>query len=228
MPTRPVLFLVIDGIPYDLAEALWAAGEFGALRRPRPVVSVFPSLTHVAVPALLGPLQVARPPGYEARWFHPPSGEVRGGLRDEMDAPSLAPFDERPTTLAGNLAVYTVPRALSYGVVRWVTRRFLEEGGAWLGYLAATDGLAHFAGRDALGAALADITGALTTLRVTYERVHGVRPALVICSDHGFEFGSFQHVGVADLARMLAVEGLRIGPPGAGEVVLAPHGEKER
>ena len=59
----PALFLLVDAIPYDLAREVWAAGGMPGFAEPRPTVSVFPSLTDVAVHALLREIFPERPPG---------------------------------------------------------------------------------------------------------------------------------------------------------------------
>ena len=84
---RPTFFLLVDAIPWDVARQVWAEGELPGFAAPRPTVSVFPSLTEVAVPSLLRGIFHERPPGYEARYFDPESGETRGGFSDpEADA----------------------------------------------------------------------------------------------------------------------------------------------
>ena len=53
LPARPFLFLIVDAIPLEVAREAWQAGELPGFAPPRPMVSVFPSLTNVAVGALL-------------------------------------------------------------------------------------------------------------------------------------------------------------------------------
>jgi len=74
------LVLVIDAIPWAVAHEVWGEGHLPGFSEPVPSVSVFPSFTNVAVPALVGQILGTRPPGYEARYYHPPSGNIRGGL----------------------------------------------------------------------------------------------------------------------------------------------------
>jgi len=82
--TAPTFFLLLDAVPYDLAHAVWADGGLPGFVEPRPTVAVFPSLTEVAVPSLLRGIFEERPPGYETRFFHPPSGEIRGQIRGKL------------------------------------------------------------------------------------------------------------------------------------------------
>jgi hypothetical protein len=177
----PVFFLVIDAIPHDLAREVWAAGALPGFQEPRPTVAVFPSLTAVAVPSLLGGIFDEVPPGYEARYYHPPSGEIRGGLGDPESEAAVAPFRARPRGFLGHTAVYLLRRGLAHAQIRWITHRFREEGGPWLGYLSATDGVAHFSGRDGLVLALRDIAASVDAARRTHEREHGELPGAVLC-----------------------------------------------
>jgi len=217
------LFLVVDAIPFDLARDLWRAGRMPGFGEPRPMVSVFPSLTHVAVPALLGDLPHTRPFGYEARYFHPPSGEVRGGLDPDSER-GMAPYRGRPEGPLGHAATYTLTRAMAFGQIRWMARQVGQHANPWLGYLPATDGVAHFDGREALGEAVADIFEQLAVLRETCLERDGVVPDVVVCSDHGVCFSELQHLGIDDVARVLALEGYTVGPGDRG-VHFAPMGD---
>jgi hypothetical protein len=221
----PVFFLVIDAIPHDLAREVWAAGALPGFQEPRPTVAVFPSLTAVAVPSLLGGIFDEVPPGYEARYYHPPSGEIRGGLGDPESEAAVAPFRARPRGFLGHTAVYLLRRGLAHAQIRWITHRFREEGGPWLGYLSATDGVAHFSGRDGLVLALRDIAASVDAARRTHEREHGELPGAVLCSDHGMSFGRFDHLSSQRLGTLLAEAGFRLGEAAADGVALVPYGD---
>jgi hypothetical protein len=224
----PALFLLVDAIPFSLARELHAAGGMPGFREPRPMVSVFPSLTDVAVAALLSAVFDERPPGYEARWYHPPSGEVRGP-GDPASELVMEPLRARPHGLLAQAAIYLVPRGLAYAQVRWITRRFAREGGSWLGYLSATDGVGHFGGREALADALADVIASVDALRREHQRREGVWPRVVLCSDHGMAFGAKKHLSERALAAHLEEGGFRSSQTGQGldgdGFVLVPWGD---
>lgn len=222
---RPMLFLVIDAVPFDVAWELWDDGLMPGFQEPRPLISVFPSLTHVAVPSLIQGVFERRPPGYEARYFHPPSGEIRGGLADPTSESVFDPYQLRPRGALGQLAIYVLTRALAYGQVRWCTWRFQRGGGPWLGYIAATDGVAHFEGREALRTALIDIFAEIAAVREEYHRREGVLPGVVTASDHGMYFGTHTHVDTRDMEKMLVVSGFTPGRQGRKGVHLVPLGD---
>ena len=225
MPERPpVLFLLIDAIPFDLAWEAWNQGAMPGFGEPRPSVSVFPSLTDVAVPALLRCVGGERPPGYEARWYHPPSGEIRGP-GDLASEAAVAPFQGRPRGLLAQAALYLLRGPLAYAQVRWITHRFAREGGPWLGYLSATDGVAHFDGRAGLRRAFDRVLAAVDAMRREHRRRTGAWPDAVVCSDHGIAFGRLHHLAEHELAAHLAAGGFRPGDRGPDGVVLVPWGE---
>jgi len=221
----PTFFLLVDAIPHELAREVWAAGGLPGFGEPRPTVSVFPSLTSVAVPALLRGIFEEVPPGYEARYYDPRQGEVRGSLGDPASEAAMAPFRARPHGFLGHTAVYLLRRGLAYAQIRWITHRFQEEGGPWLGYLSATDGVAHFSGRSGLERSLRDIASAVDAARGEYQRRHGALPGVVLCSDHGMRFGEVEHLSAHQLEALLASAGYRVGDPAPEGVALVPYGE---
>ncbi len=225
MIDTPTLFLVIDAIPLALAQEAWQSGHLPGFSRPRPMISVFPSLTHVAVPALLRGVMPLTPPGYEARYYHPPSGTIRGRLGDRESEAAFAPYrtlissENRGGGLLGHLAVYLMRQRLAWQEIRWVRWRFRDTEAPWLGYLSATDGVGHFGGLDAMRSAFFDIADQIVLAQQEFAQRHG-RPAnVVLCSDHGMDFGPLQHLGVPALQRMLKAADL------ADAVTLAPMGD---
>jgi len=107
-----------------------------------------------------------------------------------------------------------------------VSLRFRMEGGPWLGYLPATDGVAHFDGRDALVKAFTDVAHQVCAARDAWAESHGVVPHVVLCSDHGMEWGLHSNLSDEDIRARLRLEGFstdRLGPRG---VLLAPMGRR--
>jgi hypothetical protein len=221
----PLLFLVVDAVPFDLAQELWAVGDLPGFAEPRPTVAVFPSLTEVAVPSLLRGIFPAKPPGYEARYYDPTRGEVRGYPGDPRSDEAMAPFRARLRGFLPTAAMYVLRARLSYAQIRWIAHRFRKEGGPWLGYLSATDGVAHFSGREALRAAVRDIAASVDEARREHERQHGQLPGAVLCSDHGMAFGPVEHLGASALGARLAEAGFEMGARGRDGAVLAPCGD---
>ncbi len=220
----PTLFLVVDAVPIGVAQEVWEAGHLPGFARPIAQVSVFPSLTNVAVGTLLRPAIDVRPPGYEVKYVTP-DGELRGGLTDSSAEPGLAPYRTKPESVFGHVAVYALRSALSKQQVRWISLRFRLEGGPWLGYLAATDGVAHFDGRQALVDAFIDVCQQVVAAREGYAKAHGVVPHVVLCSDHGMEWGLAHSLPADTIADRLRLEGFTLDRLERGGVVMAPMGD---
>lgn len=221
----PILFLAIDAIPYDVAHELWSDGALAGFRKPRPMIAVFPSLTNVAVPSLIEASFKTRPFGYEARYIDPTTGKTGGGFSDDEGDDALAPFHGRPRGLFTHLVVYFIRRPLAYAQTRWITRQFQSDGGPWLGYVSATDGVAHFGGRDGLSRSLRDIFSAVVAMRREHAERTGVEPDVVLCSDHGMAFGRFRHLSSTDLAARLTAAGHRVCHDLHDGAVLLPLGD---
>lgn len=225
MDARPFLFLVVDAIPLQLAEEAWALGKLPGLMRPRPLVSVFPSLTNVAVSALLRGVFDEVPEGYEALYLDAESGTVRGGFSDPAADNTIQPLHGRPRGLLGHVAVYFLRRPLVYGQIHWITRQFLASRKPWLAYVPATDGVAHFGGRAALVRSFADVCAAVVAARDEHERRTGITPGIVMCSDHGMSFARMRHLDTHVLADRLLAAGFRPGERGHDGAMLVAYGD---
>jgi hypothetical protein len=241
-PDTPMLFLVVDAIPLRVAQAVWREGFLTDFAEPLPMISVFPSLTNVAVPALLRGVIDVRPPGYEARYFHPPTRTLQGGMgqpdaevgfrpyRTLFEHPShsdtrLGALVDQGRGALSHVAVYLLRRRLAWREIRWVRWNFPRQDGTWLGYLSATDGIAHFDGEQALVEAFRDICQQVQRLREAHEQRHGVRPGVVLCSDHGADFGELRHLDVREIQARLELAGYTLNAPGPRAVWMAPVGD---
>lgn len=225
MDARPFLFLIVDAIPLQLAEEAWASGKLPGFVPPRPMVSVFPSLTNVAVSALLRGVFDEVPEGYEALYLDAESGSVRGGFTDPTSDSTLSPLHGRPRGLLGHMAVYFLRRPLVYGQIHWITHQFLASGKPWLAYVPATDGVGHFGGRAALVRAFHDICSAIVETRNEHERRTGVRPGIVVCSDHGLSFARMRHLDTSLVANRLRSAGFRPGETERDGAMLVAYGD---
>ena len=69
------LLLCLDGVPYTLIHEAKSRGLFDYFGPPTRLLSPFPTMTNVALSAMLG----ATPPaGYESLYFDRKAGELRG------------------------------------------------------------------------------------------------------------------------------------------------------
>jgi hypothetical protein len=77
--TRPRrLLLCLDGVPHKLIELAKSRGLFDSFAAPTRLLSPFPTMTNVALSAMLG---ASPPAGYESLYFDRKARELRGGIR---------------------------------------------------------------------------------------------------------------------------------------------------
>ncbi len=68
--------ILLDGVPAELIEELYAQGHFRLFHRPARLISTFPSLTEVSFPAILG---VPGTSALEACFYDPHANRLHGG-----------------------------------------------------------------------------------------------------------------------------------------------------
>ena len=72
------LLLCLDGVPHTLIEQARNRGLFESFGPPARLLSPFPTMTNVALSAMLG---ASPPAGYESLYFDRSVRELRGGIR---------------------------------------------------------------------------------------------------------------------------------------------------
>jgi len=76
--TRPRrLLLCLDGVPYELMNQAMQRGLFDKFNAPSRLLSPFPTMTNIALSAMLG---ASVPLGYETIYFDRGARELRGGI----------------------------------------------------------------------------------------------------------------------------------------------------
>ena len=73
---RAKLAVCLDGVPYEVMAELWDEGLFREFSRPVKMISVFPSVSDVALTEVLHAEKV---PGYENLYFDVQETRLRGG-----------------------------------------------------------------------------------------------------------------------------------------------------
>src|SRR5215212_10231520 len=159
--TRPRrLLLCLDGVPHKLIEEERGRGLFDSFKPPARLLSPFPTMTNVALSAMLG----ATPPaGYESLYFDRKARELRGGIgkyigrrtpdkvpssyMDELDYQEPLPFE---------YLVYVAPEMVWRADMRRFRERFrtAPQTRDYFAFLKGTDGLLHIRGRERLDVAL--------------------------------------------------------------------------
>ena len=198
--TRPRrLLLCLDGVPHKLIEQAKGRGLFDAFGPPTRLLSPFPTMTNVALSAMLG---ASPPAGYESLYFDRTAGELRGGIRkylgrrtpdkipssymDDLDYQEPLPFE---------FLIYVAPDR----IWRADMQRFRESFRAapqtrdYFAFLKATDGLLHGQGPERLGIALQSLDKILREI----QSYCGKETEIVMFSDHGMNLEENRRVSLA-------------------------------
>ena len=181
------LLLCLDGVPHKLIEAARHRGLFDAFGPPSRLLSPFPTMTNVALSAMLG----ATPPaGYESLYFDRSARELRGGVRkylgrrtpdkipssymDDLDYQEPLPFE---------FLIYVAPESIWRADMGKFRERFraAPQNRDYFAFLKATDGLLHSQGPARLAVALESLDKILTEIR----EYCGSETEIVMFSDHG-------------------------------------------
>ena len=199
-PTRPRrLLLCLDGVPYTLIHEARSRGLFDYFGPPTRLLSPFPTMTNVALSAMLG----ATPPaGYESLYFDRKAGELRGGIRkyvgrrtpDKVPSSYMDELDYQEP-LMFEFLIYVAPEK----VWRTDMQRFREKFRAapqnrdYFAFLKATDGLLHAQGPGRLAVALESLDKILKEIR----SYCGAETEIMMFSDHGMNLEENRRTALA-------------------------------
>jgi hypothetical protein len=186
--TRPRrLLLCLDGVPQQIIEAAKTRGLFDSFSGPSCLLSPFPTLTNVALSAMLG---ATAPNGYESLYFDKQARELRGGVRKYIGrrTPDKTPssyMDELDyqEPLHFEFLVYVAPEAIWRADMRRFHERFraAPQTRDFFAFLKGTDGLLHIRGPERLGVALESLDKILREIQAYC----GQETEIVLFSDHG-------------------------------------------
>ena len=207
--TRPRrLLLCLDGVPYTLIREAKSRGMFDYFGPPSRLLSPFPTMTNVALSAMLG----ATPPaGYESLYFDRNAGELRGGIRkyvgrrtpDKVPSSYMDELDYQEP-LMFEFLIYVAPEK----VWRTDMQRFREKFRAapqnrdYFAFLKATDGLLHAQGPDRLAVALESLDKILKEIR----SYCGDETEIMMFSDHGMNLEENHRTALASTLRRKGYE----------------------
>jgi len=219
--TRPRrLLLCLDGVPLEVVRRAKSRGLFANFGEPSGLLSPFPTLTNVALSAMLG---ATVPLGYESLYFDREAREMRGGIKkyigrrtpdkvpssymDELDYQEPLPFE---------FLVYVAPDAVWRADMRRFRERFSRapRDRDFFAFLKGTDGLLHIRGPEKLHAALESLDKILKELQAWC----GDETEIVLFSDHGMNLEENRRI---NLQTQLRAGGFhvadRFGERGRGE-----------
>jgi hypothetical protein len=209
------LLLCLDGVPHKLIEAAKSRGLFDSFRAPARLLSPFPTMTNVALSAMLG---ASPPAGYESLYFDRSAGELRGGIRkylgrrtpdkipssymDDLDYQEPLPFE---------FLIYVAPEKIWRADMQRFRERFRSapQNRDYFAFLKATDGLLHAQGPERLAIALESLDKILREIR----QFCGDEIEIVMFSDHGMNLEENRR---ANLTSTLQRRGFRVVIPAFG------------
>lgn len=190
------LLLCLDGVPFELVTESKKRGLFDSFQSPSRLLSPFPTMTNIALSAMLG----ATPPnGYESLYFDTASKELRGGVTkyigrrtpDKVPSSYMEQLDYQEP-LAFEFLVYVAPQKIWRADMRRFRDRFraAPEKRDYFAFLKGTDGLLHIRGP----AELLNALKSLDSILLEMQRFCGRETEIVLFSDHGMKTGGQQRV----------------------------------
>jgi hypothetical protein len=209
------LLLCLDGVPHALIEQAKNRGLFDSFGPPSRLLSPFPTMTNVALSAMLG---ASPPAGYESLYFDRNARELRGGIRkyigrrtpdkvpssymDDLDYQEPLPFE---------FLIYVAPEKVWRADMQRFRERFraAPQSHDYFAFLKATDGLLHAQGPERLAVALESLDNILREI----QEFCGNETEIVMFSDHGMNLEENRRV---DLSSTLQRRGFRVVIPAFG------------
>jgi hypothetical protein len=231
-PHKRQLFIALDAVPFwvvaDVTNPeLGEQALFQGFKGPVPLISTFPSSTSVAMVGILEPFDVAKSPGYEARFFDWQRRKVRGGGAVSYFKIEFAWrefFDWSRRSPAGSAVEAVRPVRSGIKRLRKALKDFVRsERHEFFIYLAATDTAAHIQSPEALK----ELFAALDEMLVEIREQQPERPfEVIIFSDHGMAGGEPLQNTWGKVKRSLNEAGFRIvrRPHKPQDLALTPFG----
>ena len=197
------LLLCLDGVPHKLIEQAKSRGLFDSFGVPSRLLSPFPTMTNVALSAMLG---ASPPAGYESLYFDRAAGELRGGIRkyigrrtpDKIPSSYMDDLDYQEP-LAFEFLIYVAPEHVWRADMQRFRERFraAPQNRDYFAFLKATDGLLHAQGPSRLNVALESLDKILTEI----QEYCGDETEIVMFSDHGMNLEENRRVPLTSLLR---------------------------
>jgi hypothetical protein len=226
--TRPRrLLLCLDGVPYDLMVQARERGLFDKFHTPSRLLSPFPTMTNIALSAMLG---ASVPLGYETIYFDRKARELRGGVgkyvgrrtpdkvpstyMDQLDYQEPLPFE---------FLVYIAPETVWRADMRRFHERFqaAPQDRDYFAFLKGTDGLLHIRGAERLNVALASLDDLLHRIQAWC----GSETEMVMFSDHGMSLQPNLRVNLQEHLRRCGFQFTKsLSEVGDRQVVLPAFG----
>ncbi len=195
------LVIVLDGVPYQAVAELRAEGRFRRFKDPARMISMFPSLTNVAMIEIL---QAEDSPGYEDHYYDRERNRILGTIQDRLNGGKFIQssfrrtFDYHAPAFKGALAYVAAPVGtiavahLDLSAFRKAFRK--SDAPLFVAYIGETDSLAHLGGKRLLKSLLRALDRAVEELIAESNGKLEVE----MFSDHGNNFTDYESVELND------------------------------
>lgn len=202
-PPQRRLAVCLDGVPYDDIAALWDEGYFREFARPGKLISVFPSLSDVA---LTDVLRAGKVPGYENLYFDMEHNRIAGGATSTVSKarmPYLEVLDyDEPGIFKG--IAYLIPIRTFYADLGRFLKQYAHSSLAvYKSHICSTDSICHIMSREKFRKYLLEVDRLLGQIFLQQKG----QLDFVVFSDHGNSHVTNRRV---DLDGFLAQHGFRV------------------
>jgi hypothetical protein len=210
------LVVCLDGVPYDDIESLWDQGYFREFSRPKKLISVFPSLSDVALTEVL---HTGKVPGYENLYFDVQQNRTAGGAMSTVSKariPYLEVLNYDEPGIFKGLAYVMPVKTYHADLGRFLKRYSASSLQVYKSHICSTDAICHVVGREEFQKYLMEIDH---LLRQIFLQEKG-QLDLIVFSDHGNSHTDSRRV---DLEGFLDRHGFQAGSTIKGErTIVAP------
>ena len=195
------LVIVLDGVPYQTIDELRAEGRFRRFKNPARMISMFPSLTNVAMIEIL---QAGDSPGYEDHYYDRERNRILGTIQDRLQGGKFIrgtfreTFDYHAPAFKGAMAYLAAPAGtiavahLDLSAFRKAFRK--SDAPLFVAYIGETDSLTHLGGKRMLKSLLRALDRTVEELISESEG----RLEVEMFSDHGNNYADYTSVELND------------------------------
>jgi len=203
MPGLRQLAVCLDGVPYEVMARLWDEGLFREFSRPVKMISVFPSVSDVAMTEVLHAEKV---PGYENLYFDVQRNRIAGGALSTVSKariPYLEILDYDEPGIFKGIAYILPVKTYRADLGRFLKRYNAADLRHYRAHVCSTDSLCHVMPPEDFRQLLHE---ADAVLREIFLRHDGALD-FVVFSDHGNSQVLSTRV---DVEKFLAEQGFQV------------------
>jgi hypothetical protein len=202
-PGSRYLAVCLDGVPYEVMARLWDEGLFREFSRPVKMISVFPSVSDVALTEVLHAEKV---PGYENLYFDVQRNQIAGGALSTVSKariPYLEILDYDEPGIFKGIAYILPVKTYRADLGRFLKRYTAADLLQYRAHVCSTDSLCHVMPPEDFRQFLHEVDA---LLREIFLRREGSLD-FVVFSDHG----NSQVLSVRiDVEKFLAERGFQV------------------